>query len=139
MCSSFSGLDGDFHTAYFTSLAWTSCWDLDFQKPLSCGHLSILSTMKYSNPDSSSASLPLHPVLHFSSRFWLHHSHICPSLDEPFICKFLVFVYYSHLCCNLLHYIPSKYIMSSLCPWNQEQTSCLDSHHPNLHMASRLR
>ena len=87
MCSSFSGLDGDFHTAYFTSLAWTSCWDLDFQKPLSCGHLSILSTMKYSNSDSSSASLPLHPVLHFSSRFWLHHSHICPSLDEPFICR----------------------------------------------------
>ena len=39
------------------------------------------------NPDSSSALLPLHPVLHFSSRFWLHHSHICPSLDEPFISR----------------------------------------------------
>ena len=39
------------------------------------------------NPDSSSAPLPLRPVLCFSPRFWLHHSHICPSLDEPFMCR----------------------------------------------------
>lgn len=91
------------------------------------------------NPDSSSAPLPLHPVLHFSPRFWLYHSHICPSLDEPFIVEFLAFVHYSHPCYNLLRCIPSKYTMSSLCPWNQEQTSCLDSHHQNLHMASSLR
>lgn len=39
------------------------------------------------NPDSSSAPLPLHPVLGFSPRFCLHHSHMCLSLDEPFICR----------------------------------------------------
>lgn len=91
------------------------------------------------NPDSSSAPLPLHPVLRFSPRFWLHHLHICPSLDEPFICRI------SSICLlfSSLLQSPSLYSFKIYhvfpCPWNQEQTSCLDSYYPNLHMASSLR